>query len=95
MAVNPEFASYSPGSLLTLDCLDIAIRHGVDFDFRITSDTYKKRWIDAYDPYEGYWLACSTRGKLALLIDKIKIGARALRVGIAAKLSPLLKRLGR
>ena len=93
MAVNPEYGAYSPGSLLTQDCLDLAIQRGVDFDFRITGDAYKMRWIDGYDHYEGFWIACTAKGYVALVIDKIRIGIRAFRAANGPKLKAMLRKL--
>lgn len=60
--INPDYSPYSPGNLL----LDELVRRSFDenraFDFRITSEDYKKRWADTQRPYVTYICATGLRG---------------------------------
>ncbi len=60
-AYDPAFASFSPGHVLTGHCVEQAIADGSDFDFRITHDAYKLRWIDDYDRRYSLIIASTVR----------------------------------
>jgi CelD/BcsL family acetyltransferase involved in cellulose biosynthesis len=45
-AFDEEWARYSPGSLLTEECLRWAFEHGFDYDFRIGAEPYKFGWTE-------------------------------------------------
>lgn len=87
MASDPEFAKFGPGSLLTQESLKLALERGVDFDFRISNEAYKKRWIDDYDHYETITIASNSRGVAALRIRDIRQRIQKVR----AKVGPIIK----
>jgi CelD/BcsL family acetyltransferase involved in cellulose biosynthesis len=60
--MNPAFAARSPGSLLLEDIAKSASSRGKDFDFRITSESYKARWADDVERYEYLVVALNPRG---------------------------------
>lgn len=98
MSVNPKYAPYSPGSILTQECLTMAIERGAAFDFRITRDAYKMRWVDGSDRYESFFLPCTRRGQAALFAENMELEIRALRTrfgkkAIRAKLDEVMKKL--
>jgi CelD/BcsL family acetyltransferase involved in cellulose biosynthesis len=59
---DPKFSDYAPGNLVIEDCVNWALRAGIDFDFRLTQDHYKMRWADRLDRFDSTTLACSLRG---------------------------------
>ena len=58
---DPAFARLSPGHVLTGELVAEAIAAGVDFDFRITHDSYKMRWIDDFDARVTLTIATTRR----------------------------------
>jgi CelD/BcsL family acetyltransferase involved in cellulose biosynthesis len=60
--MNPAFAARSPGNLLLEDIAKSASARGKDFDFRITSESYKARWADDDEHYEYLVIALNPRG---------------------------------
>lgn len=65
-AYDPVYAQHSPGHVLTGLCVARAIEQGCDFDFRITHDAYKMRWIDDFAPSFTLTFANSLRGAMTL-----------------------------
>ncbi|MBF9150228.1 GNAT family N-acetyltransferase [Novosphingobium jiangmenense] len=65
-AYDPVYAQHSPGHVLTGLCVARAIEQGCDFDFRITHDPYKMRWIDEFAPSFTVTFANSVPGLMAL-----------------------------
>jgi CelD/BcsL family acetyltransferase involved in cellulose biosynthesis len=74
-AVDPDYAAFSPGNLITQDCLGLAIQHGRDLDFRLSRDAYKLRWADASNRYESVFIACTPVGRLAVACDALWLRA--------------------
>ena len=65
-AYEPAYAQHSPGHVLTGMCVARAIEQGCDFDFRITHDAYKMRWIDDFAPSFTLTFANTFRGLTVL-----------------------------
>lgn len=64
---DPTFASFSPGHVLTGHCVAQAIAAGCDFDFRITHEAYKLRWIDDFDRRYSLTIASTVRAAPMLI----------------------------
>lgn len=91
-AGDAEFNYYSPGNQFVMEYATVAIAMGLDYDFRITTDPYKLRWTDRFQNYESFWLACSTRGQIAVVRQQGRAAIHAVRVTLAPRLKALLKR---
>ncbi len=77
--MNPAFAARSPGNLLLEDIAKSASSRGLDFDFRITSESYKARWADDGEPYEYMVVALTPRGIPAVARRWVKRQRNRLR----------------
>lgn len=86
-AIDPEYGDYSPGNLFAQGYAKRAMEAGLDFDFRISQDGYKLRWVDRYDRYDSFYFACTPRGHLALTSMQLGLAIRAFR----AKWGPIVK----
>lgn len=86
-AFDYDYADYSPGNLFIQEYASRALQDGVDFDFRITHDAYKLRWIDRYDRFDSFYFACTPLGHVALTVMQTQLGVRAFR----AKYGPIVK----
>ncbi|BEV00851.1 GNAT family N-acetyltransferase [Novosphingobium olei] len=75
---DPAFAACSPGHQITGHCVAEAIAEGCDFDFRITHDSYKLRWIDDFDLRYSLTLANTLRGVPALVPLHIRTARKTL-----------------
>ncbi len=75
-AVDPDYAAFSPGNLITQECLGLAIRHGRDLDFRLSREAYKLRWApETSNRYESFFIACSPLGRVAVVCDALWLRA--------------------
>jgi CelD/BcsL family acetyltransferase involved in cellulose biosynthesis len=70
-ATNPAYAAYSPGGLITQECLTLAIQLGRDLDFRLSREAYKLRWADASNRYESFFMARTPVGRMQLAYDAL------------------------
>lgn len=86
-AFDYDYADYSPGNLFIQEYAGRALRDGLDFDFRITHDAYKLRWIDRYDRFDSFYFACTPRGQIVLTVMQARLAVRAFR----AKYGPIVK----
>jgi CelD/BcsL family acetyltransferase involved in cellulose biosynthesis len=86
-AFDPEYSYYSPGNQLIQDYATLALQSGRDFDFRITHEAYKLRWIDRYDRFDSFYLACTPLGEVALRFEQTRLRIRAFR----ARWGPIIK----
>lgn len=91
-AYDPAFSNWSPGGLMIQDCVVMSIAAGVDFDFRITQQSYKQRWIDRSDRYDSFMIACSPRGKAKIAAEAVAAAIHAQRVRWAPRIKALLGR---
>ncbi len=91
-AYDPAFSNWSPGGLMIQDCVVMAISDGVDFDFRITQQSYKQRWIDRSDRYDSFMIACSPRGAAKIAAETVAAAIHAQRVRWAPRVKALLGR---
>ena len=66
-AMNPEFKTYGPGSLLLEDIARSAHRRGRDLDFRVTPEAYKLRWADCELDYRTFIIALTPAGYATVL----------------------------
>jgi CelD/BcsL family acetyltransferase involved in cellulose biosynthesis len=60
--MNPKFGACSPGHLLLEDIARSAQRRDLDFDFRITYEDYKLRWVDGVVAYVTFTIALTSAG---------------------------------
>jgi CelD/BcsL family acetyltransferase involved in cellulose biosynthesis len=80
-AYDPAFAKFGPGQLLTKELVQWAFAHGLDVDFRIGNEDYKREWASHTTLGSTYVLPRNLNGQL--------FGAYfALRTWVAQKLSP-------
>lgn len=91
-AFDPAFRASSPGNLMIQDCVTLAIQQGVDFDFRITQQSYKQRWADRAERYESIEIACAPAGVLPVAWGSLRSRAHGLRVRWGPRIKALLKR---
>jgi CelD/BcsL family acetyltransferase involved in cellulose biosynthesis len=75
----PEFDRYAPGHLLLEHLFRWCVRERLDFDFRITHEPYKLRWIDDFEPRATILLACTPRGVPYVLKPILRRAARRAR----------------
>lgn len=94
-AYDPEFGAYGPGTLIIQDCIAIAIGRRLDFDFRITQDAYKQRWVDRYDVYQSFIIAGSPRGAVAVAVDIVQDVVHRFRMVVGPRAKAWLKRVRR
>ncbi len=82
------FEACSPGKLLIEGLVRDCIDRGLDFDFRLTRETYKLRWIDRGAAYTTFIVACSPvalpyvmrrRGRALFIAFKSWVKTRILR----------------
>lgn len=85
----------SPGNILIQECVRLAIRRGVDLDFRIGDEAYKMRWKDRLDPFETFAIACTPRGRIAVAQDIVAKRIRRFRAKWGPIIKGRLRRLGR
>ncbi len=78
-AFDPDYSAYSPGNLLLEECVKWCIDRKLDFDFRLSSESYKLRWSDRYDVYHTIKIASSMRGRLEIIRMEAETRLRALR----------------
>jgi len=78
-AFDPEFSSVSPGKLLIEDCVRWASAHGLNFDFRVSHEAYKLRWIDRFEERLTVILANRLRGAPRPLTLSLRRWIRRLR----------------
>lgn len=76
---DPAYASYSPGLLVLDDVVDLACARGLDVDLRLTTDTYKLRWADRFEPRETLFVALTARGWPHVAAARANSGVRCLR----------------
>lgn len=88
-AVDSAYNYYSPGNQFVMEYATVAIRMGLDYDFRITTDPYKLRWTDRFDRYESFWMPCTSRGLISAARQRVRGEMYKLRV----RFGPLLKKL--
>jgi CelD/BcsL family acetyltransferase involved in cellulose biosynthesis len=91
-AVDSEYNYYSPGNQFVMEYATVAIRMGLDYDFRITTDPYKLRWTDRFDRYDSFWIACTPRGLISAARQRVRGELHAVRVKLAPRIKKLLKR---
>jgi CelD/BcsL family acetyltransferase involved in cellulose biosynthesis len=78
---DPAFAKFGPGQLLTKELVQWAFAHGLDVDFRIGNEDYKRDWASHTTLGSTYVLPRNFNGRL--------FGAYfALRTWVAQNLSP-------
>ena len=71
-AYDPHWSHYSPSNLLILDCIAWAQAHGLDFDFRIGGERYKRSWANREIIRHSHFIALTPKG----LIPVLREGAR-------------------
>lgn len=91
-AADAEYNYYSPGNQFVMEYATVAIRMGLDYDFRITTDPYKLRWTDRFEHYDSFWIACSLRGRIAVVHQQGRAAVQAVRVKLAPRIKALLKK---
>jgi CelD/BcsL family acetyltransferase involved in cellulose biosynthesis len=60
--MNPDFSARSPGNLLIEDIARSAQERDLDFDFRITTESYKLRWAYGVVGYRTFVIALNLQG---------------------------------
>ena len=91
-AYDISLNDYSPGSLLIEDCVRLAIGARLDYDFRITLETYKKRWFDRLDRYDSFMIACTRAGQVSVALEKVERRVRVFRAKWGPRVKGLLRR---
>jgi CelD/BcsL family acetyltransferase involved in cellulose biosynthesis len=80
-AYDDAYARYSPGIQIIERVARHAVSLGVDLDFRITADDYKRRWCDRWERRATYVIATNMRGVPAVLFAKFIRLYKACRRG--------------
>lgn len=75
-AFDPDFGDGRPGNLLLEDAVAWAAGRSLDFDFRMMQATYKDRWADRRDRFDSFYVACTWKGALAVLAQKVRVRLR-------------------
>ncbi len=70
---DAAFAKWSPGSLLLAECLRWCFEHGLDYDFRIGDEDYKRLWATETRQVRTHQLAISRRGAVALSLRALNL----------------------
>jgi CelD/BcsL family acetyltransferase involved in cellulose biosynthesis len=87
---DAAYAVYSPGSQLVEGLVGTAIQRGVDFDFRLTQDDHKRRWMDREEERATYVLATTPRGVPTVIAAKL----RRRLISVRTRLGALRRRIG-
>jgi len=61
-AHDPEFSAYSPGEIVTEECLRWALERDLDYDFRIGDEAYKFAWARRWRETASWHIATTRRG---------------------------------
>jgi CelD/BcsL family acetyltransferase involved in cellulose biosynthesis len=59
---DPQWSFYSPGQIMTEDCLAWAFERGLDFDLRIGEEPYKRDWAPRSCDTTTWYIATGVRG---------------------------------
>jgi CelD/BcsL family acetyltransferase involved in cellulose biosynthesis len=96
---DPARRACSPGNLLNEDIVGWCIERGLDYDFRLTRDSYKLRWADRADPFESFLLATHPRGVPWVAAEHARTAVAAVKFHVRRRLPAgvwrTLKRLKR
>ena len=74
-ALDPAYSKFSPGNLLIEDIVRWCLPRGLDFDFRLTADPYKLRWMDRAIPFAYYDVGQKLRGACVAVRRKQAVSA--------------------
>jgi CelD/BcsL family acetyltransferase involved in cellulose biosynthesis len=82
---DPKWSFYSPGQIMTEDCLAWAFERGLDFDLRVGEEPYKRDWAPRSCDVVTWYVATGWRG--------LPVVARRRAVLWSWQLRSLLRRL--
>lgn len=91
-AVDNAYHYYSPGNQFVMEYATVALKMGLDYDFRITTNPYKLRWTDRFDRYDSFWIACTPRGLISVTRQRVRVGLYMLRVKLGPHVKKWLRR---
>jgi CelD/BcsL family acetyltransferase involved in cellulose biosynthesis len=78
-AFDEQWARYSPGQILMLECIRWSFERGLDYDFRIGDEAYKSTWARRHTPTFDCKVALSCRGTAAVWLLRLYRQVRRLR----------------
>ena len=98
-ANDPAFAAFSPGQIVLTACLKWCHARGLNYDFRIGEEAYKRDWANATAVATTYEVATSVAGVLLLILDnfrrRVRVQFDRLRCWMPAELRRRIKELVR
>jgi CelD/BcsL family acetyltransferase involved in cellulose biosynthesis len=74
-----SFATYSPGQILLTETLKWCHERGLDYDFRIGTESYKRDWANSDRPVTTYTVANTAWGAILLVVERILHAGRKTR----------------
>jgi CelD/BcsL family acetyltransferase involved in cellulose biosynthesis len=81
-AYDDAYARYSPGIQIIERLARHAVSLGLDLDYRITAEDYKRRWCDRWEPRATYMIATKVRGIPMVLSVKFRRLIMTYRRGV-------------
>ena len=96
-AQDPEFTDYSPGSIILVESLKWCHQRGLDLDFRIGAEEYKRMWATGDRPATTYRLAIRRWGRVLLRLstghENARVAKDRVRVSIPAEIRRKVKQV--
>ena len=90
---DPDWSAFSPGQIILADCLRWCHSKGLNYDFRIGDEAYKRDWATTTRIMNTIVLATSRIGVALMRFDDLGERARIRRDKIRKRISPMLRAL--